>query len=135
MSQVAKANPTKSNEKLVVYFDGSCRLCQSEIKFYRNQAGAEQIDFFDVSERAGIICDGLTCAQAMARFHVREPNGKLFSGAAAFVSVWERLPRWRWAAKVARLPGVLSALEFAYRVFLPLRPTLSGAFGRLFPSS
>ena len=135
MPQVAEANPTENNDKLVVYFDGSCPLCRSEIKFYRKQTGAEQIDFHDVSGRAGVLCDGLTCSQAMARFHVREADGKLLSGAAAFVSVWELLPRWRWAATVARLPGVLSVLELAYRMLLPIRPTLSGAFGRLFPSS
>ena len=135
MPEVAEAKPTEQNDKLVVYFDGSCPLCRAEIKYYRKQAGAEHIDFQDVSTRSGIVCDGLTCSQAMSRFHVREADGKLLSGAAAFVSVWDRLPRWQWAAKVARFPGVLSVLELAYRVFLPIRPTLSGAFGKLFPSS
>lgn len=135
MPEVAEANPTLNTDKLVVYFDGSCPLCRAEIKYYRKQTGAEQIDFQDVSSRAGVLCDGLTCSQAMARFHVQDVDGKLRSGAAAFVSVWERLPRWKWAAKVARLPGVLSVLELAYRMFLPIRPAISGIFGRLFPSS
>ena len=134
MSEFAKDDPTESAEKLIVYFDGSCPLCRSEIRFYRSQPGAEELRFLDVSERAGIICDGLTCSEAMARFHVQEPDGKLVSGAAAFVSVWERLPHWRWAAKMARLPGILSILEVAYRLFLPIRPVLSGVFGRLFRS-
>ena len=50
---------------------------------------------------------------------------------AAFVEVWTRLPRWRWAARIASLPGVLITLELGYRIFLPVRPILSRLFGHV----
>ncbi len=61
----------------------------------------------------------------MARFHVGVADGRVLSGAAAFVAVWAQLPKWRWAARAASLPGALAALELGYRMFLPLRPLLS----------
>jgi predicted DCC family thiol-disulfide oxidoreductase YuxK len=61
----------------------------------------------------------------MQRFHVRAGDGRVLSGAAAFVEVWTRLPRWRWAARAASLPGALAALELGYRMFLPVRPFIS----------
>jgi predicted DCC family thiol-disulfide oxidoreductase YuxK len=67
----------------------------------------------------------------MQRFHVRAGDGRVLSGAAAFVEVWSRLPRWRWAARAASLPGALAALELGYRMFLPLRPIISGFFRRI----
>ena len=66
----------------------------------------------------------------MKRFHVRASDGRVLTGAAAFVEVWARLPRWRWVARAASLPGALIALEWGYRLFLPVRPLISRFFGR-----
>jgi predicted DCC family thiol-disulfide oxidoreductase YuxK len=67
----------------------------------------------------------------MERFHVRASDGRVLSGAAAFVEVWTRLPKWRWAARAASLPGMLAVLELGYRMFLPVRPFISRLFGRV----
>jgi predicted DCC family thiol-disulfide oxidoreductase YuxK len=114
-----------------VYFDGSCALCRAEIGHYRGQDQANALCFVDVSDPDAAVPAGLSQRAAMDRFHVRAGNGELVSGAAAFVEVWRRLPRWRWAARIAAWPGVLAALELGYRLFLPVRPVISRLFGRL----
>jgi len=115
---------------LTIYFDGSCPLCRAEIAHYRRQEGATKLCFRDVSQPDGIDPD-LAREQAMARFHVRRSDGQIVSGAAAFVSIWSLLPRWRWAARIATLPYMMALLEGGYRLFLPARPALSWAFGRV----
>ena len=117
--------------KSTVYFDGSCPLCQAEIGYYRRKDQAGSLCFVDVSESVASPPVGITQQRAMERFHVRASDGRVLSGAAAFVEVWTRLPKWRWAARAASRPGVLAALELGYRMFLPARPFLSRLFGRV----
>jgi predicted DCC family thiol-disulfide oxidoreductase YuxK len=113
-----------------VYFDGSCSLCRAEIGYYRRKDQDRALCFVDISETVAVPPEGITQERAMKRFHVRTSDGRVLSGAAAFVEVWTRLPRWRWAASAASLPGALIALEWGYRFFLPVRPFISRFFGR-----
>jgi predicted DCC family thiol-disulfide oxidoreductase YuxK len=115
--------------KSTVYFDGSCPLCRAEIGYYRRPSGFAL--FFDVAESAGLTPEGLAQQHTMERFLVRAGDDGVVSGAAAFVELWTRLPKWRWAARAASLPGVLAVLELGYRMFLPVRPFLSRLFGRI----
>lgn len=112
-----------------VYFDGACPLCRAEIGHYRGRDRAGALRFVDVAATGAELPAGLTRAQALGRFHVRAGDGRLLSGAAAFVELWSQLPGWRRAARVARLPGVLAALEGGYRLFLLVRPLLARLVG------
>ena len=114
-----------------VYFDGSCSLCRAEIGYYRRNDKDHALCFVDISETSAAPPEGITQEPAMKRFHVRASDGRVLSGAAAFVEVWTRLPRWRWAARAASLPGALITLEWGYRLFLPVRPFISRFFGRV----
>jgi len=116
--------------KSMVYFDGSCPLCRAEIGYYQRKDQDRALCFVDISETGAVPPQGITQERAMKRFHVRASDGRVLSGAAAFVEVWTRLPRWRWVARAASLPGALIALEWGYRIFLPVRPFISRFFAR-----
>lgn len=116
---------------LTVLYDGGCPLCRREIGVYRGLAAVEPLCFADVSDAAQPLPPGTTRAQLMARFHVRDAEGRLLSGAAAFLALWAVLPGWRWLARLGRLPGALWVMERGYRLFLRLRPRLQRWAARL----
>jgi len=118
--------------ELTIYYDGSCPLCRREIALYRRLRGAERLQWLDVS--AGMpLGANLSCELAMRRFHVRDAQGRLFSGGAAFARLWRALPGWRVPGWLFVVPPLSWLLEFAYRVFLPLRPRLQGLVRRWWP--
>ena len=108
-----------------VYFDGSCPLCRAEIALYRRQAKPDTVCFVDASNPATSLGEDLDRHRAMRRFRVRKEDGSLVSGAAAFVEIWTRLPRWRWAGRAASIPGMLVLMEMVYKLFLSARPYLA----------
>ncbi len=137
MTEPAKKN-VEQGSPLTVLYDGACPLCRREIGVYRGiqplQPGAP-VCFADVSDAAlplpATLPPGVTREQLLARFHVRDRNGELLSGARAFLALWAALPGWRWLALVGRLPGAGWVMERGYRLFLRLRPMLQRWASRL----
>jgi predicted DCC family thiol-disulfide oxidoreductase YuxK len=114
-----------------VYFDGACPLCAAEIGVYRRApvAPGRAPRFVDVADPDCALETDLTREAALRRFHVRGPDGRLHSGAAAFVALWRTLPGWRVLARLCDGPLRLRLLEGAYRAFLTVRPILSRLAG------
>ncbi len=125
----------RPDDTLTVLYDGGCPLCRREIAHAQGLAqrqGDSGLCFVDISADASR--DATERAALLARFHVQRGDGTRLDGAAAFVAMWQRLPGWRWLARLARLPGVLPALELGYRGFLRLRPALQALARRLEPT-
>ena len=95
-----------STNRCTVYFDGDCPVCSREIAVYRRLGGADAIEWVDA---------------VLTRFHLRAEDGRLISGAAAFVEIWRRLPALGLLAQLAARPRVLALLERLYLLFLRVR--------------
>jgi predicted DCC family thiol-disulfide oxidoreductase YuxK len=118
----------KRKRPISVYYDGSCPLCSREISFYRKRRGAESVAWVDVSQPRNLPAD-LSRAEAMARFHVRDANGRLVDGGYAFAELWKQFPVFRWAGVFFSSPATRWILALGYNVFLPFRPRIQSLFG------
>lgn len=124
-------------EALTVLYDGGCPLCRREIAHLQGLASKQPnsgLCFVDVNASSDARPPAEQ-ARLLARFHVQGADGRLLDGAAAFVAMWARLPGWRWLARLAGLPGMLTALEWAYCGFLRVRPRLQALARRMERSS
>lgn len=117
--------PLRQPEKLTLFYDGSCPLCASEIDLYNRADCHQALRFVDVSSENFTGDAQITQDQALARFHIRLPDGQQLSGARGFIEVWRVLPSWNWMVKLADRPAVALVLELLYRLFLPLRPLIA----------
>lgn len=107
---------------LTVLYDGSCPLCRREISVYRGARASQPLSFSDVSVPTLVPPTGIGVEALMARFHVQHADGRLESGARAFIALWALLPGWRWLARLGRVPGMTPLMEWAYQGFLRVRP-------------
>lgn len=119
-----KTLPESSNAAVTVLYDGACPLCRREIGVYRGLDALQPVAWCDVSAPDAALPDGGTRDAYLARFHVQMADGKILSGAAAFVALWSVLPGWRWLGRLGRLPGMMPILEATYRLFLKVRPRM-----------
>jgi len=116
--------PPDASQSLTVLYDGACPLCRREVGVYRGLTPLQPLSWCDVSDANSPLPPGGHRADYLARFHVRQADGTVLSGAHAFIALWATLPGWRWLAWLAALPGMASLLEFAYRGFLRVRPAM-----------
>lgn len=122
--------------RLTVYYDGACPLCRREIGYYRERAPHQGLAWVDVSKAdAGALGPDLAQTDAMSRFHVREADGRLLSGADAFGQLWLAMPgrSWRWLGRFVSHPWLLPWAERLYRLFLRVRPTMQRMVSRTRP--
>jgi predicted DCC family thiol-disulfide oxidoreductase YuxK len=118
-----------SIEKLTLFYDGACPLCQAEILFLsrRNQAGL--LDFVDInSERFDAAKIGISCDQALAAMYGQYDNGVLIQGVAVFSEAYRRadLPFLAWVFSRKALQAIL---QVAYRFFAKNRHAISRLLG------
>ena len=108
--------------RLKTFYDGGCPMCSREIEHYRSIDRAQRIDWIDItSDDAALAEAGLDRETAMRRLHVREPDGRLLSGVAAFTAIWQRLPRWRGLARLIIALRLTKPLDWVYARFADWR--------------
>jgi len=130
-TQVSHEQTPANDQAIQVCFDGACPLCRTEISIYRGLYSSTPIQWLDVSIEGAPLPGGMSKDTLMSRFHVAQADGKILSGARAFVTLWSRLPGWRWLSEIARIPGLIAVMEVAYRGFLIIRPSIQGVFRSL----
>jgi predicted DCC family thiol-disulfide oxidoreductase YuxK len=103
-----------------VLYNGECPICRFEIDHYRRVAARDglPVRFDDLNDRAGDW--GMDPDMAARRLHVTR-GGEVLSGFPAFLALWSAMPRMRWFARIAGLPGLRQAIGWFYdRIGAPM---------------
>jgi len=116
-------------EKLTLFYDGACPLCQAEIVFLskRNQAGL--LHFVDInSSNYDANQVGVSCDQALASMYAQYESGTLINGVEVFLQAYKRanLPVLVW---LFSRPYLRPVLNLAYRGFARFRHPISSTIG------
>jgi predicted DCC family thiol-disulfide oxidoreductase YuxK len=116
-------------EKLTLFYDGACPLCQAEILFLSGRNESQLLDFVDVnSEQFDPQKVGISCEAALAAMYGQFANGKLIQGVSVFPEAYRRanLPRLAWLFSRKSLQPFF---KLAYLFFAQNRHAISRLFG------
>jgi predicted DCC family thiol-disulfide oxidoreductase YuxK len=116
-------------QKLTLFYDGACPLCQAEILFLsgRNQAGL--LNFVDINSKAyDPLKVGVSCEEALAAMYGQYADGTLINGVTVFPEAYRRaeLPTLAWIFSRKSMQPIL---KIGYRFFASNRHAISRVFG------
>ena len=116
-------------QKLTLFYDGACPLCQAEILFLSGRNQANLLDFIDInSEKYDPLKVGVSCEEALAAMYGQYADGTLINGPAVFPEAYRRanLPTLAWFFSRKTMQP---ALQIGYRFFAKNRHAISRVLG------
>ncbi len=98
-----------------VYFNNSCKICKAEIDLYKKEKITE-INWVDITNNQNAkIETNKNYKQLLRRLHVKK-DGKIYSGAKAFLLVWENIPKYKILYSILSLPIIFQIFSVFYEI-------------------
>lgn len=116
-------------QKLTLFYDGACPLCQAEILFLSGRNQADLLSFVDINSKAyDPLKVGVSCEEALAAMYGQYADGTLINGVIVFPEAYRRadLPTLAWIFSRKSMQPIL---KMAYRFFAKNRHAISKVFG------
>ena len=98
-----------------VYFNNSCKICKAEIDLYKKEK-IEEIDWVDITNNDLAKKEtNKDNKELLRRLHVKEGE-KVTQGAAAFLLLWKKIPKYKFLYNFFKLPIIFSIFSVVYEI-------------------
>lgn len=102
----------------VLIYDGECPMCRASALWLMRRAlagGASELELLPCRSTArGLRFPRITDETCLRAMQLVLPDGRVLSGADAVPEILDRIPRWRWVARMFDLPGARPLAQSAY---------------------
>ena len=98
-----------------VYFNNSCKICKAEIELYKKEK-IEEIDWIDITNnKLAEEEPSKASKQLLRRLHVKDGE-KILGGAAAFLLLWKKMPKYKFLYNFFKLPIIFNIFSLVYEL-------------------
>ena len=98
-----------------VYFNNSCNICRTEINLYKKQ-NIEEIEWIDITNnKTAEIETKKNDKTLLRRLHVMN-DGKIVTGAEAFILVWKKIPKYKFLYNFFKTPIIFTLFSLFYEI-------------------
>ena len=96
-----------------VFFNNSCSVCRLEINHYKkiSESNLEWIDITNNDDALKITSK--TQEELLRRLHVID-NGRVISGAKAFIIIWSKIPKYKFLSKLFSIKPFFLIFHYLY---------------------
>jgi predicted DCC family thiol-disulfide oxidoreductase YuxK len=109
-------------KSIKVFYDGDCRLCNKEIKFYQKLDKNSKFDWIDVNQNKDILNKyGLSYIDTQKIFHVIDKKGSVKKGIDGFLVIWREIKYWRILYFIVKMPIIKQLSNIIYNYFAKWR--------------
>jgi predicted DCC family thiol-disulfide oxidoreductase YuxK len=108
---------TQEQNKICVYYDGSCPKCIKDRQTYEKFAGktGENVVWLDITGQEQKLREiGIDPAKALTELHVKDENEQIVSELDAYILLMSKVPVLRPVAWLIGLPLIRPLLAFIY---------------------
>lgn len=115
--------------RIVVYYDGSCPSCVADRERYERLAGSSgsDVDWVDITGRdEELEAQGIDPGAALRELHVRDSQGRIHRELDAYILLMARVPALKPVAFIIGLPGIRQLLAWCYRILVMRRLRRTG---------
>ena len=101
--------------ELTVLFDGECALCRTSAERVRRLDRLRRIELLDLHDPSVTArFPQVDRDRALRLMQAVDSSGRVSSGVDAWAEIARRVPGWRPAATLLRVPGIHAVAECAY---------------------
>ena len=98
-----------------VYFNNSCKICKAEIDLYKKEK-IDEIDWVDITDNNSAIKEtSKNSKELLRRLHVKDGE-KILGGAAAFLLLWKKMPKYKFLYNFFKLPIIFNIFSLVYEL-------------------
>ncbi|PLX98140.1 MAG: DUF393 domain-containing protein [Desulfuromonas sp.] len=118
---------TMENEKIKIFYDASCRVCDAEISHYMKIEDGVDLEYVNINDPGfDPAAYGKNLDEFMEQLHVQDRDGTFHVGVDAFRLIWRQLPgaHYHLLAIMTGLPGINLFSRIGYRMFAANRHRL-----------
>ena len=98
-----------------VYFNNSCKICKAEIDLYKKER-IQEINWVDITDNTLATEEtSKNSKELLRRLHVKDGE-KVLEGAAAFLALWKKMPKYKFLYNFFKLPIIFSLFSIVYEI-------------------
>ena len=96
-----------------VFFNNSCNVCRLEINHYK-KISDNNLEWIDITNNNDALkITSKTQEELLRRLHVID-NGRVISGAKAFIIIWSKIPKYKFLSKLFSIKPFFLIFHYLY---------------------